>query len=123
MEEGRAMWECQALGAAGTERVRSRIKLSQKCSGQASSRDDDGRPVSKGDSAPALSAPTMHPSVPLCLRRLTGILQAELRFAWEFRAYGEGKEVPGWRSHPEGKEGGSGEKGRLVRPSPQQALQ
>jgi hypothetical protein len=38
--------------------------------------------------------------------------------SWELRAYGKGKEVAGWRSHPEGEEGGGGEKGKLVRPSP-----
>lgn len=57
------------------------------------------------------------------LPRCIAFLQAELKFSWELGAYGEGKEAAGWRNHPEGEKGGGEEKGKLVRPSSQQALQ
>lgn len=66
----------------------------------------------------------MHPlSAPLPAKALFMSWYEELKCPWELGACGEGRKGAEWGSCSEGEEGGSGEQGRLVKPSPQQAPQ
>lgn len=66
----------------------------------------------------------MYPlSVPLPAKAFFISQCEELKCPWELEACGEGRERAEWGSCSEGEEGGCGEQGRLVKPSPQQALQ
>ena len=66
----------------------------------------------------------MYPlSAPLPAKALFVSRREELKCPWELGACGEGREGAESGSCSEGEEGGSGEQGRLVKPSPQQALQ
>lgn len=100
------MWECQTLGAPDTE-SQEQNKAESEMAWPRAPQGDDGRAVSKDSCAALLSAPTTHPQCPLPAKT-HGISAGRAQVCWEFRACGEGKEAAGWRSHPAGKEGGSG---------------
>lgn len=56
-------------------------------------------------------------SATLLAKALFMFQHEELKFSWELGAYWEGKKGAEWGRYSEGEEGGSGEQGRLVKPS------